>query len=105
MITFEQARQIVADNRAGSFPPGADFQVATWGWENEDKYLIVSGAYASVYPPRNEEDEKYITPENGPVVTVDKSTGEYEEHWGSDEFGLPFSLPDSTPIGTRTLEP
>lgn len=34
MITFEQERQIVADN----YPPEADFQVVTWSWENETDY-------------------------------------------------------------------
>ncbi|CAA0138232.1 Uncharacterised protein [Mycolicibacterium vanbaalenii] len=46
MITFEQARQIVADNRASAYPPEADFQVDTVGFENDTHYQLIAGPYA-----------------------------------------------------------
>jgi hypothetical protein len=80
LITFEQARQIVADHRAAEYPPEADFQVATWGWENNEEFQLTSGPYPMVYGIRNDDDLKWLIPEDGPFVTVNKVTGEYVEH-------------------------
>lgn len=105
MITFEEARAIVAANRASAYPPEAEFHVATWGWENAEYFLIRAGAYGEVYPPRSAADEAFLFLSDGPVITVNKATGEYEERYGLDENGLPFSLEDSTPVGVRQSAP
>ncbi|UAW08875.1 hypothetical protein SEA_LUCIVIA_3 [Mycobacterium phage Lucivia] len=94
MITFEQARQIVFDNLAGQYPPEADFQVATWGWENDDLYQLVAGPYAMVYVSRGPQDDEWLEDGDGPFIMVNKETGEYIE-----EYGEPFLIPDARAIG------
>lgn len=105
MITFEEARQIVADNRSADYPPAADFQVATWGWENADEYQLVSGPYAMVYPARNSADREWLEDSDGPFVTVNRVTGEYVEHRGLGEDGQPFRLEGATPVGEPQVAP
>jgi hypothetical protein len=105
VITFEEARTIVAAKRSSKYPAEAEFQVATWGWENSTEYQLISGPYAMVYAPRSDADERFIYLEDGPWTTVHKVTGEYTEHWGLDENGLPFELPDATPVGIQQLAP
>lgn len=101
MITFEEARQIVKDNRAHKYPPEAEFQVATWGWENEHWYQLKAGPYAMVYPPRGKADLAWLIPSDGPFITVNKETGEYVEHYGFP----PYELEGSTDIGERRAQP
>lgn len=103
MITFEEAREIVAANRGPKYPPAADFQVSTWGWENDEAYQLVAGPYAMVYQARNDADREWLEDEDGPFITVNKVTGEYVEHWGLSEDGLPFKLDASTPYGTSQI--
>jgi hypothetical protein len=105
LITFDDARAIVAANRGSEYPPEAEFQVATWGWENSSEYQLVSGPYVMVYGHRNDADLEFLYTADGPWTTVDKLTGEHTEHWGLNEEGLPFELPDATPVGTRQLAP
>ncbi len=105
MTTFEEARAIVASNRAPAFPAEADFQVATWGWENDTAYQLICGPYAMVYPARNEADLRWISDGDGPFVTVDKATGEYTEHWGLAGDGRPFQLENASPIGEPKQAP
>ncbi|QGJ89142.1 hypothetical protein SEA_RETRO23_4 [Mycobacterium phage Retro23] len=105
MVTFEQARGIVFDNRAHLYPAEADFQVATWGWENDSAYQLICGPYAMVYPARNADDRLWISDQDGPFVTVDKATGEYAEHYGLTDDGRPFRLDGATPIGEPTEAP
>ncbi|QLF84568.1 hypothetical protein SEA_GAIL_3 [Mycobacterium phage Gail] len=105
MITFEQARQIVRDNRASAYPPEADFQVATWGWENDEFFEIPAGAYAEVYVPRSPEDRDYVMVEDGPYIRVNKATGEYSEEYGLGDDGLPLELPGATPVGEPQAAP
>ncbi|QFG04479.1 hypothetical protein SEA_JEEVES_3 [Mycobacterium phage Jeeves] len=104
MITFEEARDIVADNRASAYPLEADFQVAPWGWENEEFYQVLAGSYAEVYGRRNAADDEFIYVDDGPFITVNKTTGEYIETWGLDEEGLPPMLPGAVPVGTPRTE-
>jgi hypothetical protein len=99
VVTFEQAREIVAAQRGPHYPPEADFQVAPWGWENSTHYQLVSGPYVMVFGARSAADLRFLYVEDGPWTTVDKVTGEYVEHWGLNEQGLPFELPDSVPVG------
>lgn len=99
LISFDQARAIVASNRASAYPAEADFQVATWGWENSQFYQVIAGSYAEVYGRRNAADEEFIYVEDGPFITVSKTTGEYIETWGLDEEGLPPMLDGAMPIG------
>lgn len=100
MITFDQARDIVAEHRSSSYPPEADYQVATWGWENSTEYLVVSGAYAMVYPARSGADREWLEDADGPYTTVNKVTGDYSEHWGE-----PFELANGTPVGSPSRTP
>jgi hypothetical protein len=104
VITFEQARAIVAAKGSPHYPPEADFQVATWGWENSTHYQLVSGSYANVYGLRNEADEEFFYLGDSNCSTVDKLTGEYTEHGGLGADGLPFELPDAVPVGTARDE-
>lgn len=96
MITFEEAQAIVAANRSSEYPPEAEFQVATWGWENDDEYLVGSGPYVMLYGPRNPDDMRFLYVDDAPATTVNKHTGEYLEHYGL--LGE-FPFPDMVPFG------
>lgn len=76
MITFEQARTIVADQLASQYPAAADFTVAPWGWETDDVYIVAAGPYARIYKPRNEADYDWLIPADQSSICVDKTTGE-----------------------------
>lgn len=80
MITFEQAREIVAEKRGGRYGPGANFQVLENGWQTADRWIVewMSDAIDS-----------------GPWTSVDKETGEYFE----DSLVEPYPFPDRTPAG------
>lgn len=81
MITFEEARQIVAEKRGALFSEAANFQVRETGWETTDRWIV-----------------RYISDaiDNMPWTSVDKETGEYFEDPGPSGFD-PF--PDKTPVG------
>lgn len=98
MITLEQAREIVATNRGPQYAPEADFEVAYWGWENDDLYLIRAGSYAELHGPRDAADLEHFYTDSGPVITVNKHTGEYLEHYGLDG-GFPDE--DMVPFGNH----
>ena len=84
MITFEEARDIVAAHRAAAYPPEADFQVSPFGYDAGDRWVIISGSWPEIYGYRGlPDDYKYIRTEDGPRTSVMKDTGEYIEEWGS----------------------
>lgn len=105
MVTFDEARAIVAENRSSYYPAEADYQVAPWGYENADVWVIISGSYAEVFGPRNDEDLNYVYIEDGPCTTVDKLTGAYVEHWGTTEEGFGPGPSDTTPVDVRPKTP
>lgn len=76
MITFDEARQVVA--KATNHP------VAPYGWENRDVFLIALD-YGGEMPPPDEPDR-----------LVDKDTGEMHEFYGL--LGAE-PAPDLLPIG------
>lgn len=78
MITFEQARQIVYDNRARLYDED-DFTVLPSGWETPERWIVEYSSEAI---------------DNRPWTSVDKQTGEYFEDYrpGEDPF------PDKTPV-------
>lgn len=84
MTTFEEARAIVFDLLSGDYPAEANFQVKTWGWENDTHYQLVA-------MPANFD---YVAPANGPYITVEKATGECKLY-----YGRPYELPNGSPIG------
>lgn len=74
-LTFEQARDIVANNA-----PGRDrdeFMVATWGWGNDDYFTIPSGHRVTVYGPASPEEAELLSNDDAPVNLVDRNTGEF----------------------------
>lgn len=96
MTTFEEAQAVVLANLAPKYPAEANVVVATYGWENEEIYLMAAGPHALIYGPSSPDDAKYIRVEDGPRITVRKDTGEYIEEWG---MGLP-PIEGLTPVGT-----
>lgn len=96
MTTFEDAKTIVASHRASEYSAEADFQVAPWGYETEDRWIIISGSWPEIYGYRDEDDLKYISTGDGPRCSVDKTTGDYFEEWGLLE-----PLAGATEIGER----
>ena len=80
MISFEEARQIIAENRGSLFGPGAEFEVNDWGWETPERWIILYQSEAT---------------DSRPFTSVDKQTGEYFEDpsTGDDPF------PDATRVG------
>lgn len=103
MITFEQARAIVAENRSNLYPAEANYQVATWGYENETHYQLFDGPYVKLYSPKSREAQKWITPDTSFAIIVNKETGEYQEVWGlePDDDRVTFELPNATRVGER----
>lgn len=81
LITFEQARQIVEAKLRGEFPPQAGFEVAEWGWENEDDYQLGWSV-----------NDEYRAPSSGPYPIVNKATGAYRAR-----SGAPYQIPNATP--------
>ena len=74
MITFEEARQIVAEKRRGR----VNFQVLENGYQTADRWIVEYRSDAI---------------DNGPWTSVDKTTGEYFE----DSIVEPYPFPDRTP--------
>lgn len=85
MITFDQARQIVAEKMSPNFLPEAAFRVEPWGWENATHYQLSWSL-----------DRNHKTPTSGPFPVVNKTTGEYE-----GKSGKLYILPNSTPVGAN----
>ncbi len=81
MITFEQARQIVAENRGKRFGEGSDFTVLEQGWETADRWIVAYSTEAT---------------DSRPWTSVDKETGEYFE---DSRVGGEILFPDKTPVG------
>ena len=81
MISFEQARQIVAEKRGPRYSPD-DFSVNDWGWETPERWIVTYESEAI---------------DSRPVLSVDKQTGEYFEDPGPAVGENPF--PDKTPVG------
>ncbi|WNM74099.1 hypothetical protein SEA_NERGAL_8 [Mycobacterium Phage Nergal] len=93
MLTFDDARQVVATSTAvrAMYPPD-DFEVAEYGWENRDVYVIVAGTHMDV----TGEGEVDSLTMDAPARLVDKSTGELREVHGL--MGRD-PAPDLQPIG------
>ena len=83
MITFDDARNIVAGSPVVRAMWGDDFTVADYGRENQDAYEIVALAVSG------------MAPIDAPALIVDKQTGELREVYGllGEE-----ALPDMTPV-------
>lgn len=79
MITFDQAREIVAQAKVvrDQYPPD-DFVVAEWGWENRQLFVVVAG---TKYDVTGEGDPGTLTMD-APARVVDKKTGELRELFG-----------------------
>lgn len=80
MISFEEARQIIAENRRERGGMGPGFEVNDWGWETPERWIIGYQSEAT---------------DSRPFTSVDKTTGEYFEDPSTGED--PF--PDATPVG------
>lgn len=80
MITFEQAREIVAENRGARLDGDPTFVVLEQGWETADRWIVRYRSEAI---------------DSRPWTSVDKETGEYFEDpsVGEDPF------PEKTPVG------
>lgn len=78
MITFEQARQIIAEKRGPRMGP--DFTVNDWGWETPERWIIGYESEAC---------------DSRPWLSVDKITGEY--------FEDPSIVVDEDPFPDKTL--
>lgn len=74
MITFEQAKAIVAENRNPNFPPEAGYTVEDFGLENETHYQLFD-YYNSKFPGA----AAWVRPNDEFYITVNKTTGEYAE--------------------------
>jgi hypothetical protein len=85
MITFDDARAAVAD-AAGvrSFYPENDFLIADYGWEDNNRFLIVAGTKADLFD--GDPDDVTIDP---PIVFVDKTTGAVTAQLGLQVLGDP----------------
>lgn len=83
MITFDAARDIVASSTAvRSMYPSDDFEVADYGWENDQLYVIVAGTHADVHgieDPATDFDRLTL---DAPARLVDKTTGHLQEVFG-----------------------
>lgn len=82
MITFEQARQIVAETRGALYDERANFSVEDWGWETPERWIVEYYSEAI---------------DNHPVISVDKVTGECFSDPGVPGDNDPF--PEKTPVG------
>jgi hypothetical protein len=89
VISFAEARAIVAASPEVAEFYGDGFTVRTWGWHNAE--LIVVDAQGA--------DGREMM--DAPHTSVDKQTGELTLH-----YGLLGSLParDLTPLGHRPLD-
>ena len=99
MITFEQARALVFDYLKDEYPAAANFTTATWGDENTSHYHVICGPHAVLYEPKSSEATRWLSPNDGQYVTVDKSSGEVRIYQGPDANGERYKLPDATPVG------
>lgn len=83
MITFDQARQIVAAKLSADFPPEAGFRVKRYGLENATEYQLIWSV-----------SDEFLRPNNGPYPIVNKLTGEYRQ-----EDGPPYRIDDAVEVG------
>lgn len=69
MITFDEARQVVANSSSVIRFFGPGYTVADYGWENTDVFVVaVAGANGPIF--------------DAPDLLVDKQTGELQEIFG-----------------------
>ncbi|AQT81972.1 hypothetical protein B1R94_26000 [Mycolicibacterium litorale] len=96
-ITFEAARDIVASS-AGvrAMYPRDDFEVADYGWENAEVYVIVAGTHVDVHGIDDPATDFERLTFDAPARLVDKTTGELREIFGL--LGRD-PAPDLVPIG------
>lgn len=94
MISFEAARQIVADSvQVRRLYPVNDFEVGDYGWENDTEYRVVAGTHKDV---TGEGSFDQLTLD-APVVFVAKATGAIRLWYG---HRLENPMAGMTPIGT-----
>lgn len=95
MTTFEEAQDIVVEQINDRYLPEDEFQLAPWGWETDEWWIVSAGSRVSLYGAQTPEDRDLIRDDDAPITVVNKLTGEYVEHYtyGEDPF------PDRTPIG------
>lgn len=94
-MTFQDARDLVAgDPDVRDYYPDEDFQVAEYGWQDSDKFLVVAGTRKDVTGLGD--GAMTLDP---PCIFVDKSNGSVDL-----QFGLQ-ALTDPTygmkPVGSR----
>ena len=72
MVTFEDARRVVAQLEAPIWGSPGTYMVAEWGREDDTHWQVISGAKEDLV----DHDPAYRT--NRPVWLVDKVTGEID---------------------------
>jgi hypothetical protein len=73
MITFEQAREAVThSDDVRALYPRDDFQVADYGWQDQDDFMVVAGTGADV--DGTDDDFDSVTMD-APVLLVSKNNG------------------------------
>jgi hypothetical protein len=97
VITFDEAREVVAQ-AIGPDDPEADFEVAPWGWANDEVYVLLAGTHIAVYGPTSYEEALTLQIDDTPALLVNKETGEFTQVYGL--LGEP-AAPDLVPIGER----
>lgn len=92
MITFDEARAIVAAAMLPDWNPIAGtFDVANWGWENEQYWSIQAGAREWL----QDQDRAYRIIDDT-VRLVNKKTGQFITTVAYDNFEV---LDQMTPVG------
>lgn len=87
MITFEQAREIIAAELKEIYPPIARVNVSQRGLENDECYQVFVKILS----------EDYFTIKDGPAYIVDKATGV-----SSRRHGHKYTIDNATRVGNWT---
>lgn len=103
MISFEEAREIVAAINGPGWLAVHMYRTAPWGLENETHYLVYDGPWVMIYDQDSEEALDLHRPDDGHWNLVNKETGAYEPHQGPAEDGELFEFV-GTPVGEPAPE-
>lgn len=99
MISFEEAREIVAAINSKFYRAKDMYRTAPWGYENETYYEVLDGPWIKFYgDPDSDEYWESRSPNDGEINLVNKETGEYVCLQGPGDDGKPQKFV-GTPVG------
>lgn len=99
MISFEEAREIVAASRSKFYRAKDMYRTAPWGYEDGEYYQVLDGPWIKFYgDPDSDEYWESRSPDDGQINLVNKVTGEYIAIQGPDENDISPTFA-GTPVG------